>query len=88
MNRCGSCENCRKLEQIKRRVLACCNPPFSHIDQDVVDVWNQELDRLLCLGEEDTGIYDTCPKHGRWRVGDRMGGLFIATCPVCNEEEE
>lgn len=47
--RCGKCQNCLDLERVKQRVLACCNPPFSHADQDVVDVWNAELERLPCL---------------------------------------
>lgn len=49
MTRCGKCDNCKKLERVKRRVLACCNPPFTHADQDVVDLWNKELARLPCL---------------------------------------
>lgn len=49
MKRCGKCENCQKLERVRRRVLACCNPPFSHADQGVVDVWNDQLARLPCL---------------------------------------
>jgi hypothetical protein len=48
MNRCGECPNCKELERIKRRVLACCNPPVSHADDGVVRLWNQELARLPC----------------------------------------
>lgn len=29
MSRCGKCYNCLQLEFVKRRVLACVNPPFS-----------------------------------------------------------
>ena len=50
--RCGKCENCKKLERVMRRVLACCNPPFTHADQGVVGLWNQELSRLPC-GQEN-----------------------------------
>ena len=28
--RCGACTNCMKLGRLKKRVLACANPPFSH----------------------------------------------------------
>lgn len=48
MKRCGKCENCKKLERVKARVLACANPPFSHADDDVVNLWNTELKRLPC----------------------------------------
>lgn len=51
-DRCGKCDNCRALERIKRRVLACCNPPFSHADQGTIDVWNTELSRLKCTGDD------------------------------------
>jgi len=46
--RCGKCKNCIDLERIKRWVLACCNPPFSHADDGVVSLWNAELARLPC----------------------------------------
>ena len=45
---CGVCDNCKKLEKVKQSVLRCCNPPFSHADQDVVDVWNDSLERYPC----------------------------------------
>ena len=51
MSRCGKCDNCKKLERVRLRVLACCNPPFSHADDDVVEVWNTELKRLPCQKE-------------------------------------
>jgi hypothetical protein len=51
--RCGKCENCVKLEKVKASVARCANPPFSHADQDVVELWNAELARLPCLGEAD-----------------------------------
>lgn len=37
---------------MKQRVLACANPPFSHVDDDAVNVWNKELVRLHCLSPE------------------------------------
>lgn len=46
--RCGECGNCKKLDKLKVRVLACCNPPFSHADQGVVEVWNELVERLKC----------------------------------------
>jgi len=51
-DRCGNCNNCKKLERVKSRVLACANPPFSHADDDVVNVWNTELAQLPCLEKE------------------------------------
>jgi len=50
--RCGDCPNCLRLEKVKLRVLACCNPPFSHADDDVVEVWNKELESLPCVPED------------------------------------
>lgn len=52
MKRCGQCENCKKLDRVRVRVLACANPPFSHADDNVIDVWNTELSRLPCLTPE------------------------------------
>lgn len=46
--RCGKCQNCVDLERVKRRVLAASNPPFSHADGDVIQLWNTELKRLKC----------------------------------------
>jgi hypothetical protein len=47
-NRCGTCLNCQKLQRVQARVLACCNPPFTHADDDVVQLWNRELADLPC----------------------------------------
>jgi len=51
--RCGECENCKKLEKVKASVLRAANPPFSHADQGTVDLWNAELSRLPCLGTKE-----------------------------------
>lgn len=51
--RCGICKNCVDLGRVRRRCLAACNPPFSHADDSVVELWNTELARLPCLGKED-----------------------------------
>lgn len=72
MLRCGKCKNCLALERIQRRVLACCNPPFSHAirlgsrgdDYGLVNLWNTELARLPCLEDDDSWLeqperYDT-----------------------------
>lgn len=61
MHRCNECPNCRELEKIKRRVLACVNPPFSHAtrvgsrgdDYGLVNLWNTELQRLPCTGRKN-----------------------------------
>jgi hypothetical protein len=50
-SRCGECRNCKQLAKVRERVLACCNPPFSHADQGVLDLWNKELARLPCERE-------------------------------------
>lgn len=55
MKRCGQCDNCKKLEKVKTTVLRTCNPPFSHADDDVVKLWNEELKRLPCLGGTHDG---------------------------------
>ena len=55
LKRCGQCQNCLELEQVRKRVLACCNPPFSHADDDVVKVWNNALERLPCTREKKKG---------------------------------
>lgn len=49
-SRCGRCLNCLELERVKKRVLACANPPFSHADDGVIELWNKELGRLPCTG--------------------------------------
>ena len=61
LGRCGACSNCKKLAKVQKSVLACCNPPFSHADQDVVDVWNAELARLPCEGERWKSNSTTSP---------------------------
>jgi len=48
MRRCGHCNNCLELKRVQQRVLAACNPPFSHADDGVVNLWNAELARLPC----------------------------------------
>lgn len=57
MTRCGKCENCVTLEKVKARVLRCVNPPFSHADQSVVELWNTELARLPCLADKPAKEY-------------------------------
>lgn len=52
--RCGKCKNCKELGEIQVRVMACCNPPFSHADSGVVKVWNTELERLPCLNPTES----------------------------------
>lgn len=53
-NRCGECKNCKELEQVRKQVLACCNPPFNHADDGVINFWNEELKRLHCLKLAET----------------------------------
>lgn len=58
-DRCGECENCKKVERTKRRVLACCGAPnhrgvIHHADDGVVDVWNKALKDWPCTGAPKT----------------------------------
>ena len=46
--RCSRCEACRIVERTWTRVLAVANPPFSHVDQGDVDVWNWTLAENPC----------------------------------------
>lgn len=75
MDRCGECENCKKLERVKRRVLACCNPPFSHADDDVTELWNRELASLPCLWQ----ICDYCGAP----MNDFSGEVPCCSNPYC-----
>ena len=63
--RCRKCENCQELERVRKRVLACANPPFSHIVQDVIDLWNRELERLPCTAPE-LSCDGTCEPMCTW----------------------
>ena len=42
-NRCNNCRNCHNLTRVQQRVLATCNPPFSHGNNDTITLWNREL---------------------------------------------
>jgi hypothetical protein len=53
--RCGTCKNCEELAKVQRSVLRAVNPPFSHANDDVVNLWNTELERLPCLKEKTDG---------------------------------
>lgn len=66
-NRCGECDNCKKLERVQRSVLRVVNPPFSHADDDTIKLWNRELAELPCLGKEELPNVDqeTFRKSGR-----------------------
>jgi hypothetical protein len=43
LERCGVCDACKHIEAVKPTVLRCANPPFSHVDDGPVRLWNQEL---------------------------------------------
>ena len=53
INRCNECDNCQKLKRVRGRVLACCDPPFSHADQGVINVWNDAVWDYPCLAPEE-----------------------------------
>ena len=53
--RCGKCENCIKIEKLRKSVLANCNPPFAHADDDVVQIWNDALLDWPCTRGEHHG---------------------------------
>jgi hypothetical protein len=83
-DRCGKCPNCRKLEKIQRRVLACVNPPFSHADDGVAKLWNRELEMLPCT--------DPDSQEGEAKMSKRVmtnfygyrhkGDLYCPDCPA------
>lgn len=54
MKRCGQCKNCLKLKKVQRAVLRCVNPPFNHADDDIIQVWNDQLKQLPCLNPPGT----------------------------------
>lgn len=70
--RCGRCKNCLDLERIRRRVLACCNSPFGHADQGVVDVWNDAVRDYPCTAEDDDAWLD---EPERW--GTDVDGVLV-----------
>lgn len=47
-DRCGKCENCLKVLEARQAVLKAVNPPFSHADDDVIQVWNDTLQDYPC----------------------------------------
>lgn len=48
VDRCGECPACKRIEDQKPAMLACANPPFSHVSDGIVQVWNQLLDDNPC----------------------------------------
>jgi hypothetical protein len=86
--RCGKCQNCLDLEQIRRRVLACCSPPFTHLcrlgtvdDYGVVNLWNTELTRLPCTDQPEEKLHPL-PDYGDHMtlgvfIDNVLAGIFI-----------
>jgi len=52
MSRCKSCKNCKMLERVRASVLRVLFSPFQRGDDEVVTLWNRELKRLKCTGEQ------------------------------------
>jgi len=50
--RCGKCKNCLNVKKLQESVLRTVNPPFSHADGGVIDLWNEELKRLPCTDKK------------------------------------
>jgi hypothetical protein len=54
--RCGLCKNCQELERVKARVMAVVTKSSmsasvpTNNSADAAELWNQELERLPCLG--------------------------------------
>jgi len=87
-DRCGLCSNCRELDRVRSRVLACCNsihagvyPSSHHADDGVVRLWNHELERLPCLGAQEK-IYLTSFCNQGHRLSD--GKPINHECHVLN----
>ena len=45
-----------------------------------------ERERAFIAQWSPTHDLDFCPIHGPWKLGPKMGGLFVATCPGCCAE--
>lgn len=51
-DRCGACENCCKLEKVRKSVLRAVNPPLTSLGRnadDAILVWNRMVAELPCL---------------------------------------
>lgn len=88
--RCGECDNCQALEKTRQLVLACCNPPFSHADDGVIQVWNDQLIHLKCTSEDPDNVLSiTMEKTNReW---DRLRAIVEYGANILyslNEEDE
>jgi hypothetical protein len=55
--RCGVCSNCLLIEQTKHLLMP--NPPFSHANQQTVDVWNHMLETHPCTSIRDANLTET-----------------------------
>ena len=51
--RCGKCKNCKRLDTIKRQMLAATNDAarrMQAVDQGLVDMWNEAVNDYPCTG--------------------------------------
>lgn len=55
IKRCGQCSACLYVEATRKIVLACANPPFSHVHDREVKMWNAALKNNPCNGDPSTG---------------------------------
>lgn len=56
-------------------------------DMTSARAWWAEQQAAFLAEYAKTHDFDFCPLHGFWRLGPKMGGLFVATCPPCSAAE-
>ena len=90
--RCGECKNCIDLERVRKVVLKATNPPFSHANDGVVELWNAELERLPCMAPCSSKWVkirprqcDLCENVAVW--AHPLGGLRCGVCPRPETQE-
>jgi len=89
--RCGKCKNCLDLDRVRSRVLACCNPPFSHVtrvgsrgdDYGTVNLWNTELARLPCTNPPKEEPSDDIQRM----VGEELSRLLDEIVAALDESQ-
>ena len=71
-DRCGECLKCKNVERVRLRCLAACNPPFTHADSGVINVWNDALKTWPCTANT-AKVYEA-PKLERLGCVDELNG--------------
>lgn len=53
------------------------------IPMSAIRAWWEKEQRAFLDKFAKTHDFDFCPLHGFWKLGQKKGGLFVATCPSC-----